>query len=461
MKKIILASASPQRRKLMKVLKVPFVVRKSGAEEIMKIKTNVADLVKENALIKALDVAEEVKEDALVIGADTVVYAQGKLVLKPRDLKEAKKNLKMLMDKPHWVYTGVAVVDVQSKRTLVEYDKTKIFMTKLDDDEIDRYHQEVPPMDKAGGFDIEGRGGLFIPRIEGCYFNVVGLPVARLAQMLKKFGVHALMLVMMVSLYGCSGIMTNFNTATNEQENTVYTTDDEQKVGDSVAQEFEKDYKPLTDVALNERVERIGRKIASVCDRKELVYIVKIVEKEKKKGDRGDDKPEVNAVSLPGGYVYIFKGLVDLVKSDDELAAVIGHEMGHIAARHAMKRLQASHAGLLAVLASIPAKSPDLSVGLSVAIDSLFIEYSQQDEMQADELGIKYLKAAGYDQRGMVTMLEKLQEYDRKQPIRPLSYGRTHPYTHERIANADRLIKGELSFRDWVRLTGEREEYKK
>ena len=65
-------------------------------------------------------------------------------------------------------------------------------MTPLNDDEIDRYHKEVPPMDKAGGFDIEGRGGLFIPRIDGCYFNVVGLPIAKLAQMLKKFDVHAL-----------------------------------------------------------------------------------------------------------------------------------------------------------------------------------------------------------------------------------------------------------------------------
>ena len=192
MKQIILASASPQRKNLMKLLKLPFVVKKSKAEEIERIRTNVADLVKENALIKALDVAEETKGEALVIGADTVVYARGKLVLKPKHLKEAKKNLKELMSEPHWVYTGVAVIDVQTKKTLVSYEKTRVFMTMLDDDEITRYHREVPPMDKAGGFDIEGRGGLFIPRIEGCYFNVVGLPLARLVQMLKKFDVHSL-----------------------------------------------------------------------------------------------------------------------------------------------------------------------------------------------------------------------------------------------------------------------------
>ncbi len=192
MKRIILASASPQRRKLMKALKLPFVVRKSRAEEISRIRTNVADLVKENALIKALDVAEDTVGDALVIGADTVVYAKGKLVLKPRNLKEARKNLKMLMSEPHWVYTGIAIIDTATHKTRVDYDKTRVFMNELDDDEIARYHREVPPLDKAGGFDIEGRGGLFIPRIEGCYFNVVGLPIAKLCQMLKAFDVHAL-----------------------------------------------------------------------------------------------------------------------------------------------------------------------------------------------------------------------------------------------------------------------------
>ena len=192
MKKIILASASVQRRNLMKLFKIPFVVKKSKAEEISEIKSNVSNLVKENAFIKALDIAEETKGDALVIGADTVVYAKGKLVLKPKNLKEAKKNLKELMSEPHWVYTGVAVIDVKTKEALVDYEKTKVFMTMLSDDEIDRYHKEVPPMDKAGGFDIEGRGGLFIPRIDGDYSNVVGLPLAKLFQMLKKFGIHAL-----------------------------------------------------------------------------------------------------------------------------------------------------------------------------------------------------------------------------------------------------------------------------
>jgi septum formation protein len=457
MKKIILASASVQRKNLMKLLKLPFVVQRSKAEEICQIKTNVADLVKENAFIKALDVAEETKKDAIVIGADTVVYAKGKLVLKPKDLKEAKKNLKELMSEPHWVYTGVALIDSSTGKSLVDYEKTKVFMTMLNDKEIDRYHKEVPPMDKAGGFDIEGRGGLFIPRIEGCYFNVVGLPLAKLAQMLKKFGVHALMLAVMFTSSGCGGIATNFNTATDAQETSMYSTDSEQQIGASVALELEKKFKLVDDADLNMRVERITDKLVAVCDRKELVYITKIVEEKDLKGE----EPMVNAVSLPGGYVYVFKGLLDYIQTDEQLAAVIAHEIAHITARHSIKRLQASYGNLALVAGAIVSRNGALIGGLSMAMDSMFLAYSQDDEIQADNLGIKYIKAAGYAPQGMIAMLESLQAYDRKQPIRQKMYGRTHPYTHQRIASAERMISGELSFRDYVRLTGEREDYAK
>ena len=192
MKKLILASASPQRRKLLKILGLPFTVRPSRAKEITRMTKGCAHLVKTNALLKARDVAQRLRQ-GLVIGSDTVVYSsKGRLILKPRNLKEAKKNLKELMAKPHWVYSGVAIVDAQTGRQEIGWEKTKVFMSKLTDAAIDRYHQLVSPLDKAGGFDIEGKGALFIPRIEGCYFNVVGLPLAKLAEMLKKFGVSVL-----------------------------------------------------------------------------------------------------------------------------------------------------------------------------------------------------------------------------------------------------------------------------
>ncbi|MBF0122467.1 MAG: M48 family metalloprotease [Candidatus Omnitrophica bacterium] len=249
--------------------------------------------------------------------------------------------------------------------------------------------------------------------------------------------------------------MTNFNTATNEQETSVYSTDQEVQMGAAVALQVEKELKIIDDPIMNERVERITQKIADVCDRKDIVYIGKVIEEKEVEGS-----PIVNAMSLPGGYIYMFKGLMEYIKDDDELAAVIAHEIAHVTARHSIKRLQASYASLAVVLASIPA-SPALAGGLNATFQSMFLKYSQEDEIQADNLGIKYMKLAGYDAQGMIKMLEALQEYDRKQPIRPKYYGRTHPYVHERIASANRTITGDLSFRDWVRLTGEREDYKK
>ncbi|MBF0504044.1 MAG: septum formation protein Maf [Candidatus Omnitrophica bacterium] len=193
MKKLILASSSPQRRKLMKILGLPFIVRAPGrVKEITRITKDCEHLVQTNALSKARDVALRMSE-GIVIGSDTVVYSsRGRLILKPRNMREARQNLKELMEKPHWVYSGVAVVDAGDGRSEVGWEKTKVFMTGLSDREIDRYHKLVSPLDKAGGFDIEGRGALFIPRIEGCYFNVVGLPLAKLVSMLKKFGVCVL-----------------------------------------------------------------------------------------------------------------------------------------------------------------------------------------------------------------------------------------------------------------------------
>jgi septum formation protein len=148
--------------------------------------------VKHNAVLKAQDVAGRIKK-GVVVGADTLVYGGNKEIIgKPKDLKDAKRVLHALFSKPHWVYTGVAVIDVETGRRVVDYEKTKVFMLPLTDEEIDRYHRKVSPLDKAGGFDIEGHGSVFIHRIEGCYSNVIGLPVAKLATMLKKVEVSIL-----------------------------------------------------------------------------------------------------------------------------------------------------------------------------------------------------------------------------------------------------------------------------
>lgn len=192
MKQFILASGSLQRKKLLKALGVQFTMKSSRVKEIQEIQTTCSALVKHNALLKAKDVAGQLKA-GVVVGADTLVYGGNKQIIgKPRNLKEAKKILYTLFSKPHWVYTGVAIIDVETGKQIVDYEKTKVFMLPLTDEEIDRYHAKISPLDKAGGFDIEGGGSVFIHRIEGCYSNVIGLPIAKLATMLRKVGVFIL-----------------------------------------------------------------------------------------------------------------------------------------------------------------------------------------------------------------------------------------------------------------------------
>ena len=125
----------------------------------------------------------------VIIGADTVVLAGGKIIGKPKNKKSAIKILKFLSKRPQWVYTGVAVIDIDNNRTFTAYEKTKIYMQRLSDTEIRNYFKKVSPLDKAGAFDIQGVGGIFIDRVEGCFYNVVGLPLAKLAGLLKKAGV--------------------------------------------------------------------------------------------------------------------------------------------------------------------------------------------------------------------------------------------------------------------------------
>lgn len=248
--------------------------------------------------------------------------------------------------------------------------------------------------------------------------------------------------------------MSNFNTATNVQETSIYSTDQEQEIGASAAHEIEKEYKIVDDPVMNDRVDRILKRIVAVSDRKELVYVGRIIG-DKKKEDRESREPVINALSLPGGYVFVFKGLMDYIKDDNQLAAVIAHEVGHVTARHSIKHLQAAYANVAAVISAIMVNSR-LAGGINAATTAMFFQYSRQDELEADALGVKYMKAAGFNPQGMIRMLEKLDEHDRKQPLRPMSFGRTHPYIHQRLAAASQAITGEMTSRDWIRTTGEK-----
>jgi predicted Zn-dependent protease len=257
--------------------------------------------------------------------------------------------------------------------------------------------------------------------------------------MLKKFGVHVLSVLLVCYLAGCTS---EYNLATQKQESYLYGNDKEVAIGAKVSQKIQEKYKVVDTVDENERAQKILDKIVSVSDRQDIVYSIRILEDEM-----------INAVSLPGGYIFLFSGLMDKIKNDDQLAGVIAHEVGHITAKHGIKNLQNSYAALALQLASIPAGG-EAAAGVNVALTSLFTSYSQKAELEADALGIKYMKKAGYNPEEMNTFLEIIQREDAKKPARNFSYWRTHPFIPQRMANINREIKGQLEFKDYIKLIG-------
>lgn len=187
-KKIVLASASPRRKELLKQMGLRFEVIPSSIEE-NKFDYHMQPemLACKLALLKSEQVAKQQK-NSLVIGADTIVV-HDKVFGKPEDKKDAYWMLKSLTGKPHQVITGLAVIDSETGDKKVEYEKTVVYMKQISDEEIKAYINTGEPMDKAGAYGIQGLGGLFVEKIDGCFFNVVGLPVSKLYTILKNFGV--------------------------------------------------------------------------------------------------------------------------------------------------------------------------------------------------------------------------------------------------------------------------------
>lgn len=185
MRKIILASKSKARQKLLKQIGLKFKIVESRVEENRILKRRCSDLVIDNASRKAEDVAARF-DSGVVIAADTVVLVGRKIIGKPKNIKDAFNTLKLLSRRPQWVYTGLAVIDIDNNKTFTAYEKTRIYMRGLSDEQIKDYFKRQSPLDKAGSFDIQGPGGMFIDRIEGCFYNVVGLPLSKLAKILKN-----------------------------------------------------------------------------------------------------------------------------------------------------------------------------------------------------------------------------------------------------------------------------------
>jgi septum formation protein len=186
--KIVLASASPRRAEILRDAGIPFEVVAADVDESRRRGEHPADLVRRLAEAKAREVAGFAAAPAIVVGADTMVVLNDAILGKPGSSAEARAMLERLSGKSHEVMTGLAVIRLPDGKSRVEMETTRVTFAPLAAREIRDYIASGEPMDKAGAYAIQGIAGRFVTRLEGCYFNVIGLPLARLYRILHELG---------------------------------------------------------------------------------------------------------------------------------------------------------------------------------------------------------------------------------------------------------------------------------
>jgi predicted Zn-dependent protease len=211
---------------------------------------------------------------------------------------------------------------------------------------------------------------------------------------------------------------------------SVISTKEEVKIGRQAADEIEKRYRVETDTPDARRVKRVGERLLMHSDQRPGVpYTFGVI-----------DLPEVNAIALPGGPVYVFKGLLDLVGDDDDaLAAVMGHEIGHTNGRHIVRQFTKQLEAQLLLTVLLQGRAAGLQNAASLGFELLTYKFSRDDELDADRRGLSYTHHAGFDPNGLVRFFEKLQTVEKRGG--PPEFLRTHPVTGARIDRAKKVIE--------------------
>jgi septum formation protein len=189
MKKIILASASPRRKELLEKIGLKFEVDASGCEEEINAGLDPHELVRQLSIKKTKSVAARHK-NALIIAADTIGVMGDKILGKPHTEDEACKMLHEISGKSHLVITGFSILDTTTNKIVTGIVNTRVYIKKLTGQEIDAYVKTGEPLDKAGAYAIQGIGAVIVEKIEGDYYNVMGLPLNALTEALKEFGIN-------------------------------------------------------------------------------------------------------------------------------------------------------------------------------------------------------------------------------------------------------------------------------
>lgn len=186
MEKIVLASGSPRRKSLLEQLNLEFKVVVSDVDESKVKKKSPKELVKRLSCLKAAAVAKA--EEGVIIAADTIVCLNNRILEKPKDDKEAFQMLSDLSGRTHQVLTGITVI--KGQEVITDYEKTDVTFRKLGQKEIKEYISTGAPLDKAGAYGIQDQGAIFVKRIDGCFYNVVGLSLVKLVEILRMLGIE-------------------------------------------------------------------------------------------------------------------------------------------------------------------------------------------------------------------------------------------------------------------------------
>lgn len=188
---IILASGSERRQELLKRIIKDFNVMVSDFDEnSIAFEGDCIEYVKKLSLGKAQTIANKVEFSSLVIGCDTIVYHKDRVLGKPKNEEEAFDMLMSISGDKHKVFSGISIIDTNTNKIVQDYVSTEVYFSKLSKEQIDKYIKSGEPMDKAGAYGIQGYGGIFVEKIHGCYYNVVGLPLSKLCFLLRDMGVN-------------------------------------------------------------------------------------------------------------------------------------------------------------------------------------------------------------------------------------------------------------------------------
>ncbi|SCL84095.1 nucleoside triphosphate pyrophosphatase [Sporanaerobacter sp. PP17-6a] len=187
MRKVILASSSSRRKDILSKYKIDLEIYPSFINEKVRGNFSPEETVMSLSFEKAKSVEKYFKNHEIIIGADTVVYIDNMILGKPKDEQDAFNMIKLLSGREHNVVTGISIIEADSNIKIIDYEKTKVVFRKLSDDKIKNYIETNEYEDKAGGYGIQGYGEILVERIEGCYSNVVGMPVFKLDYLLEKY----------------------------------------------------------------------------------------------------------------------------------------------------------------------------------------------------------------------------------------------------------------------------------